>query len=281
MKEIIVAIDFSNSSIHALNYAISVANKTNANILMLWVDSFSQKEGMLLPEQKMMKDEICESFSEITQKHQPLLKNGKLTFKIRKGKIYSEIAHQARQSKADLVITGTHGISGFEEYWIGSNAFRIVASVPCPIITIRNGFPFNKGIKTIVLPIDSTRETLEKLDYTAAIAESFQSEVHILALYSTNLKSISRKVDANAHTASLLLKERNISYVIESVFSENITKAALTYAEVVNADLISIMTEQEISNVNVLLGPYAQQMINHAEIPVLSIKPKEFSYEAK
>ena len=280
MKEIILATDFSSGSIHALNYAITIANKTDSNITMLWVDSISEKEGMLLPEQKIMKDEICEGFADLIKKHQPLLKNGNLSFKIRKGKIYNEIALQAKQSKADLVIAGAHGISGFEEYWIGSNAFRIVSSVPCPIITIRNGFSFSKGIKTIVLPLDITSDTLQKIYFTADLAEYFAAEIHILALYATQLKSISRKADEFAHKADIYLKDRNIKHQVESVFSENTTNAILTYADAVKADVISIMTEQENNSTSVLLGPHAQQMINQSEIPILSIKPASF-YDEK
>ncbi|MEI8202682.1 MAG: universal stress protein [Bacteroidota bacterium] len=276
MKEIIVAIDFSKGSIHALNYAISIANKTNASILMIWVDTFSEKEGMLLKEQKIMKDEICESFSEIIAKYQPSLTSGKLSFKIRKGKVYSEIAHQARVNKSDLIVVGTHGVSGFEEIFIGSNAFRIVTSAPCPILTIRPDYPFDKGITKIALPIDSTPETCQKLAFTAKLANIFGAEVYVLALYSANLKTINRKVDENAHEVSRYLTEQKVKHSIESVFTDNITKTTLTFAEVVKADVLSIMTEQEISEVNVFLGPNAQQLINHAEIPVLSLKPDEF-----
>ena len=37
---------------------------------------------------------------------------------------------------AGLIITGSHGISGFEEYWIGSNAFKIVTYATCPVVTV-------------------------------------------------------------------------------------------------------------------------------------------------
>jgi hypothetical protein len=35
------------------------------------------------------------------------------------------------------------------------------------------------------------------------------------------------------------------------------------------------MTEQETNANNILLGPFAQQMVNYSPIPVLSIQPKE------
>ncbi len=71
------------------------------------------------------------------------------------------------------------------------------------------------------------------------------------------------------------LEEENIRYVLESVHAENLTDSTIEYALKINANLISIMTEQEISAKNLLLGPYAQQMVNHSPIPVLSIHPKD------
>jgi len=71
------------------------------------------------------------------------------------------------------------------------------------------------------------------------------------------------------------LEEENIKYVVESLNADNLTDSTIEYALKVNANLISIMTEQEIAAKNLLLGPYAQQMVNHSPIPVLSIHPKE------
>ena len=53
----------------------------------------------------------------------------------------------------------------------------------------------------------------------------------------------------------------------------NITELAIDYAKKVNADLIAIMTEQTQSAKNIILGPYAQQMVNHSPIPVISFRP--------
>ena len=66
-----------------------------------------------------------------------MLKAGEFNYKIRKGKVHVEIANQAKYSDAMLVIAGTHGVTGFEEFWIGSNAYRIVTYAPCPVITVR------------------------------------------------------------------------------------------------------------------------------------------------
>ncbi len=71
------------------------------------------------------------------------------------------------------------------------------------------------------------------------------------------------------------LKENEIRYKIAYLEADNITDETLKYAESIKANLIAIMTEQEISITNLLLGPYALQMVNHSPIPVLSIHPEK------
>jgi hypothetical protein len=69
--------------------------------------------------------------------------------------------------------------------------------------------------------------------------------------------------------------ERKIKYVSVVKESENITRTTIDYAETIGAGLIAIMTEQENTTANIFLGPYAQQMVNHSPVPVLSMRAKE------
>jgi nucleotide-binding universal stress UspA family protein len=196
---------------------------------------------------------------------------------LRKGKVYQEIANQAKYNDASIIIAGTHGVTGYEEFWIGSNAYRIVSYAPCPVITVRYDFEIKpEGITSIILPIDSTQDTRQKVPFTVQIARAFQADVHILALYTTTIKSVQRKVDNYARQVQKFLDEAGVNYSTESMFADNITNAAIEYAGKVDADLLAIMTEQETTASNILLGPFAQQMVNHSPIPVLSIQPKKY-----
>jgi hypothetical protein len=67
------------------------------------------------------------------------------------------------------------------------------------------------------------------------------------------------------------LWNHDIPYKVEHFQGSNLTDLILEYSVSVNANLISIMTEQKRSVSNLLLGTYAHQMINKAHIPVLSI----------
>ena len=276
MKQVLVAIDFSKTSLNALQFGIMLANKAGANLQMVWVDNTTSEEVVFEGPSGSGEERIekVEMLKDIQSKHKKELKGGTLDYKTRKGKVYIEVAQQARSIDADIVISGTHGVSGFEEFWIGSNAYRIVTHAPCPVVTIRQGFEVN-DIGKIVLPIDSTQETRQKIPVAAEIARLFNSEIHILSLYSTPLKSVHKRVDNYALQVRQYLDEQKIGYHSEVMESDNITRSTLDYSESVGAGMIVIMTEQETTTANLFLGPYAQQMINHSTIPVLSVRSKE------
>jgi nucleotide-binding universal stress UspA family protein len=50
---------------------------------------------------------------------------------------HERIVRAARSTRADLVVIGTHGRSGFAKVMLGSVASRVVASATCPVLTVR------------------------------------------------------------------------------------------------------------------------------------------------
>lgn len=273
MKEIIVAIDFSKGSINALKYAITIANKTNANITMAWVKKPSSNESLYSVD-KTIVDEAKKRFENIVYDFKNKLK-GKLSYKVLEGKVYKEIVNLAKYTEANLIVSGTHGVSGFEKYWIGSNAYKIVSASDCPVITIRNSFNVKTNIKKIMLPIDDSIETRQKVPFTAEIAKAFDAEIHILSLFVSENKEIISKIESYTKQIAEQLKNNNIKYSIESIKGEKDPIKTIEYAEKIGVDLIAIMTEQESSPFSFILGKFAQEMVNNSPIPVLTVQPKE------
>jgi nucleotide-binding universal stress UspA family protein len=277
MHPIIVAVDFSNTSIHAIEYAISLANKMRSDIHLIWVDKISTQESVYPDTSNENRNEAKKRFDElIAQYSKKLVKGISMEYKLKKGRIYREVDNLARLNEAELIVTGAHGISGYEEYWIGSNAYKIVTYTTCPVITVRHDFTIPKKIDRILVPMDGSNETLQKIPFVVKLATLFKSEVHLVATHNSHLKSIQRITEKITQTAVAYLQQHQVRFVEDSIVANDLTKAVLAYAVNVNADLIAIMTEQE-TPVNILLGAQAQQLINQSPIPVLSIHPQEKS----
>lgn len=276
MRTIISAIDFSDCSINALEHAISIAAKSDSNILMLWVNNPNTTKTILSSDlSDDLLEEVEHQFTRLINKYEKELPNSRIDYIIREGKVYKEVVNQARESEAWLIVAGTHGSSGFEELWIGSNANRIVTAAPCPVITIRTGIPIVRDLKKIVMPVDSSMETRQKVPFTSELAKLFDAEVHILATYTTTVENVRGTVMSYAKQSAKYFKEHDVKHFILETESDNIATSTMEYARQSDANLISIMTEQEKAASNLWLGPYAQQMVHHSPIPVLSIHPME------
>jgi nucleotide-binding universal stress UspA family protein len=275
MKEIVVAIDFSDCSVNALEHAVNIAMKSDLDVKMVWVNNPNvSKISISSDKSDELIKEISDQFEKLRTKYQGDFKKSNFSYKIREGIIYKEIINEAKESNAKMIVMGTHGTSGYELFLIGSNANRVVANAPCPIITIRGDRKVNRNLSKIVLPIDSTSETRQKVPFTASLAKLYDAEIHILGLFTSKVEEIRHVVKQYVKQTAQYFEDEQISYKTDFMASDNITKNVIEYAGKVDANLISIMVRQEKVASNLWLGSYAQQMINHSPIPVLTIHEK-------
>ena len=272
IKRILVPIDFSGDSINALEFAIKFANKLNAKLRLIYIKSNKNFDVPFFFKDAEVNKVSVESFFDIIIKKYKSKIVVDFDYKIREGKVFKEIVNQAKYDDTDLIIMGTHGVSGFEAYWIGSNAYKVVSNSPCPVITIRNGF-MRRGLTKIVMPIDISKSSRQKINYTADLAELYDAEIHIVSVRETKRPMIIKRLDNYVSQTKEYLENRNIKVITSDLFGSNITDITIDYAKKVDAELISIMTEQVENASNLWLGRYAQQMVNNSPIPVLSIRP--------
>jgi len=276
MKKIVVAFDFSKNSIHALEYAILYANVLDSKISLLWVDNSISDESVYQTIDKELRIEQKLTLDKLVKDLEKKLNKGKIKVILRKGKVYQEIKKLALKNDADFIFAGTHGVSGYEQYWIGSNTNRIVTSAPCPVVTIRNDYNFKDDINDILMPIDSSMETKQKLPFVADLAKKFNARIHLLKIYNTPLKVIRKRIDKIADEAVECLDKEGVDYLHQTVEGSNIVSTLLKYTDKNKIDLISIMTDQGTTTANKFLGPYAHQLINNSLIPIISLRAKEF-----
>lgn len=273
MKKIVTGIDFSKTSVLALRYAIQLAAGTNSDLLLVNVQKHLDYEVPQKAEEPRGPEKVMEQFENLVARYKGDYQ-GQIEMTVKQGRVHEEIANQARYADAWLVVLGAHGLSGFEKFWIGTHSYRVVTTCVTPVITVRQGFEVERPVQRIVIPIDNTLETTQKVPFTLDLAKQFNAEVHVLSLLSDITYAVKEKVHASAHEAHRLVRESGLGIVTHEEVCDNITAATIEYAIRADADLISIMTEQEFAPRNIFLGPYAQQMVNHSPVPVLSMHGK-------
>ena len=277
MRSIIFGTDFSKGSIVALELAIDIANKMNCDVSLIWV----KREKMLMSEDQLneMANVAQQKLVALCEKYRPRMLYGKIRWEICSGKVAAVIARQATHENAPLIVIGTNGASGFEKYWMGSTAVRIVQEAPVPVITVREGFDFHKDLERIVVPLRVNLNSRQKVAPAAAIAKLFHSEVHILGLIDDPSQAAQLRTYIN-QTATLL-KNDGIKFSATVKKYSNYSDAVLSYAESVKADLVVINTEQDRIIAQLFLGTNAQQIVHNAQLPVMCVHPADIFFLSK
>lgn len=272
MKGIIVGTDFSESSINALKHATTIADKAKCDITLIWAQTPGTTLGIMSENVKEYTELAKEKLEKIAEDHKTLMPKGKnIITKIIYGKVSTVLAQEAEETGADLVVVGAHGISGEEEYFIGNNAYRTVMAVNCPVLTIRNKTKVSRALTDILVPIDLSEETRQKLPIAVKFAKLFAAKIHVLGLYTSPNRELRQLVDSYIYTVERYLKTKNVRYQIYKRESYHITQTTVEFAKEIDANLIVTMTEQSSDVSGIWLGAQARELVNNCCFPVLSV----------
>jgi nucleotide-binding universal stress UspA family protein len=271
MTNFIVPVDFSPDSLKGLEWAILFSQKKNINIQMVYVltNNSHFQTSMMDQEQEFAENQ----FKKLVDEYEPLLGHQSgLGYIIKKGKVYKEIVNQVNSFSNAVVSSSTHGASGFEELFIGSNALKIMAATDQPVFTLRTTVPTD--VKKIVVPIKRDPDTRQKTAIAADLAELFGAELHVISITSLTSEKDRSSLEIYSNQVVNFFKARKLNTITKTLTGDNLANLTCNYAEAVNADLITIMASA-VDKWNVLLGSYEQQMVSNARVPLLSITPKE------
>jgi len=270
IKKILIPVDLSENSLLALEHGTFMAKLFKADMMLTHVvpnvGVFGNKPNTIDSETEKKLHQIANDIH---------IKNGcKVDISIKHGKISKQVVEAAKEYVADIIILGTHGVSGFEEFFMGSNAFRVITESHCPVLSVQQHSQ-KMGFSNILCPIDNSAPSRQKLKYAVELAKHFGSKIQLLGILTVEEDELTAKFNKMFDQIEEYLTKHDIKFTSDLVYGENIATTTLKYAEKMGSDLIVIMTEQEDNLTGIFLGPYAQQIVNHSKIPVMSIKPIE------
>jgi nucleotide-binding universal stress UspA family protein len=256
---ILVPIDSTEQTVIALNQSYNLARLTNSRIVLLTVDEENNPAAA--------QTRLAELAKEAAEKS-----GCPVETMVRKGNVYEEISKVADVLNPLLMIGLTSKIT--LNKIIGKNAFRMVRESKHPVITIR-GKEHRNGCKTILLPLDLTKETREKVDRAIELAKKFGACIRIISILTTTNEEAENKLISYSNQVWKHIKAQNIHCTIKTLRGTNVPQMILDYAHEVQADLILIMSKAELNVKEFFIGTVAQRIINESDIPVLSYRPME------
>ena len=137
IRKILVPVDFSPASVNALDSAIAMAKRLGAELLLVNV---VEKIGLSGSAQSSSQELIMmhHAEQELQAMQHAIIEHSLVYCEaiVTTGIVSAAITKLATIHKADLIIMGTHGLSGFKKSLIGLNAFNVVKNAACPVLTI-------------------------------------------------------------------------------------------------------------------------------------------------
>jgi len=260
-KTILVPWDFSPMAENALIHAERIARTLDKKIELLHV--VKKDEEIAQAESQM-----------ISVTEEAFVKYGvKPVYKVLKGSIFSKISNYASDSKANMVIMGTHGIKGIQKF-TGSYALKVLLGSKVPFIVVQDKPRSEDKLSNIVFPIDFRSENKEKLYWAIFLGKYFNSQVHLFK-YPVTDPSLVKKVNTNLNFAIRFLIQNGLNYQIHNAQKGDFGKETIKFSQELNADLILIVTTKNLSIFDFLFGTREQYIIaNSAKIPVMVVNPR-------
>ncbi len=286
MNKILIPIDFQKQSLLALEQSYNLARLLNAEIVLLYVHEQSGIfAGMFSNEQNNeMLSKIDEKLAELAGKAN-IATGLTISYHFEKGRIYSKIIDVAKEIGAKYIVMGTHSLTeGNEnENRVGANTSKVIRSATCPVITINSKQLFH-GCRNILLPLDLTKETRQKVTMGIEIARIYGAGIKVVsALWSKKDPAILGRLYQQGEQVTNFISSAGIECTFEVIESQGgektLVPSILAYVKQQgDIDLVIILTQQEIGIVEYFVGSHAQEFIRLSEIPVLSLIPKELGY---
>lgn len=253
-KKILIAYNHSLTSKVALKKAVEIGKKFDAeyNTIFVLTDNNQDIEFEAF------------KFIEDVQDREKV----NLNFHLKKGRPSNEIIAQEKKWGAELIVMGTHGKEGVTPFWFESMAFKVASSAHVPVICIQETGE-TANFRHILVPLENSPESRQKLGHAAGIAKAFNSTIHILGLSKYQDKETQHYVNVYVAQGEDFMTNRGIPHTSETIFGVNVADCCIQKATDKKCGLIVIMTESETTGM--FVATVAQQIINHSTIPVMAI----------
>ena len=273
MKTILVPTDLSELANDALAVAVDLARTYGAEILLVHFQPFSiaranTAEGAVSMLSYLDKQEDTDKveLGQIADNQAYRdVRISPITCKDANG-LYDAMTERG----ADMIVLGTHGTSGWDELLFGSNAEHIVRAAHCPVLIIKEKmahFAPKNPVAAIDID-DALKANWPTYPFTAG-GHGLKQFVYV----STPTDNIASE---GVHDwMRELAQEKGITnYELHIQYARNVESGILNYATERQADLLVLYTHGHTGLRHLLQGSVAEDILNHAPLPVLILRTK-------
>lgn len=282
MKTILVPTDFSDQANNAVKLAAEIAKKSDAKVILLNVIegtrsfSFNTMGEVTGPtgEEEFYVKKLIDVQKERLERasNNDVLSGLDVETALELGNPYEGISNVIADRAADLLVMGTKGASGLDEVLIGSNTEKVVRYAKCPVITVKEEVSIEK-IKHIVFATNLTDDQSRLVDSIKKISDMTGADVHLLKVNTPNHFFTQRQLEEEFKKFA---KKYDLESAATHVYNEATEEDGILYfAEDLGNCMVAMGTHGRTGLLHLLSGSIAEDLVNHANMPVMTVSMKK------
>jgi nucleotide-binding universal stress UspA family protein len=263
MKRILVPCNFSTYAEMAIQFATELARVNNAEILLLTV---LQNPDPGIP---VDAEEIALTTEAQKQKFTHFMKSHNhpsvaVSHLVRYGQITPVVLDVIEKNQIDVVVMGTHGSRGWNEFFMGSNVEKIVRTSPVPVFAVKKKTTI-RSVHNIVFPTNLQLNQKDVVEKIKAIQEMFHAKLHLLRIGTEEDQEESEVLAALEVYAS---HYQLSNYTVSVRNTDDIRQGILQFAREMNSDMILMATHGNRDPKDMYKQSITADVVNHANLPV-------------
>jgi nucleotide-binding universal stress UspA family protein len=272
MKTILVPTDFSDPAKNALTYALAIARKSGARVILMHAyhrpASNTTSFRDITP---ILKQDAEQDLQRLIRQMQADPLNASIVLEpvARRGNLVDELKKVVTETQADLIVMGTKGASGLAEMLIGTNTASVIEDTNCPVIAIPE-YASYREIKNILYATDyqaADDEAILELTRFAALFDASILLLHVAdrtSLQAGQDKMVDDYVERIKHKVSY----PNVSFRQEE--SSDVLNGLNNTIHSMNIDLVAMTTRKRNVYEKLFQGSITKKMAYHTDIPLLA-----------
>lgn len=275
MNRILVPVDFSEPSAYALEVASSIAKNQKAEIIVLHMLGLSEA---VLNKDEIQEYEEARYYMELAKKRfqpfldKPYLKHIKVKQIVQNYKIFKELNKVAQEQQASLIVMGSYGTSGMNEFFVGSNTEKVVRTSDVPVLVVKMKNSDFK-IKKILFACDFKDDAILAFKNVKAFASNFSATLQLVYI-NTPYDSFVSTAEIEERISKFFFKAGNEKQQVTIYNDYGVELGLMNYAKKNRFDILALPTRGRKPISHFLLGSRSigEDVANHANLPVLTFK---------
>ena len=273
MKRILVPTDFSKHAEYALKVAAQIAKKNDGEIFLVHMlelptsgnDAISTAHE--IPELMLFKNAAINKLDSLMESD--FLNGVKISKIIQFEMAFDGIVKYAKSHDIDLIVMGSHGASGFQEMFIGSNTEKVVRNSEAPVLVIKREEEKFSASK-FVFASDFSDEAKKPFEKAFSFAQGFGAHLHLVNI---NTPNNFKSTKVAQQTMNDFLAGTDTTNITSHIYNDvNVEKGILHFAKSIDADLIGMSTHGRKGLSHLFNGSISEDLVNHAKRPVITFK---------